>query len=31
MLFVSADILVIYLWQLRRKIRGKPAAPEDAP
>jgi general nucleoside transport system permease protein len=30
-LFVSADILVIYLWQLRRKIRGKPAAPEDAP
>jgi simple sugar transport system permease protein len=30
-LFVSADILVIYVWQLRRKIRGKPAAPEDAP
>jgi general nucleoside transport system permease protein len=30
-LFVSADVLVIYLWQLRRKIRGKPAAPEDAP
>ena len=30
-LFVSADILVIYLWRLRRKIRGKPAAPEDAP
>ncbi len=30
-LFVSADILVIYLWQLRRRIRGKPAAPEDAP
>jgi len=30
-LFVSADILVLYVWQLRRKIRGKPAAPEDAP
>jgi general nucleoside transport system permease protein len=30
-LFVSADILVIYLWQLRRRIRGRPAAPEDAP
>jgi ABC-type uncharacterized transport system permease subunit len=30
-LFVSADILVIYLWQLRRKIRGRPASPEDAP
>jgi general nucleoside transport system permease protein len=30
-LFVSADILVIYVWQLRRKIRGKRAMPEDAP
>jgi general nucleoside transport system permease protein len=30
-LFVSADILVLYLWQLRRRIRGKPAAPEDSP
>ncbi len=30
-LFVSADVLVLYLWQLRRRIRGKPAAPEDAP
>ena len=30
-LFVSADILVLYVWQLRRKIRGKPAAPDDAP
>jgi ABC-type uncharacterized transport system permease subunit len=30
-LFVSADILVIYLWQLRRKIRGKRAMPEDGP
>jgi simple sugar transport system permease protein len=30
-LFVSADILIIYLWQLRRKIRGKRALPEDAP
>jgi len=30
-LFVSADILVLYVWQLRRRIRGKPAAPEDAP
>jgi general nucleoside transport system permease protein len=28
-LLVSADILVIYLWQLRRKLRGKPAAPDD--
>jgi ABC-type uncharacterized transport system permease subunit len=30
-LFVSADILVLYLWQLRRRIRGKRAAPEEAP
>jgi general nucleoside transport system permease protein len=30
-LFVSADVLVLYLWQLRRRIRGKPAAPEEAP
>jgi simple sugar transport system permease protein len=30
-LFVSADILIIYLWQLRRRIRGKRALPEDAP
>jgi ABC-type uncharacterized transport system permease subunit len=30
-LFVSADILIIYLWQLRRKIRGKRALPDDAP
>ena len=30
-LFVSADILILYLWQLRRKIRGKRAAPDEAP
>jgi ABC-type uncharacterized transport system permease subunit len=30
-LFVSADIIVIYVWQLRRKLRGRSAAPEDAP
>jgi general nucleoside transport system permease protein len=29
-LFVSADILVVYLWQLRRKLRRKPAAPPEA-
>jgi general nucleoside transport system permease protein len=29
-LFVSADILVVYLWQLRRKLRRKPAAPQEA-
>ena len=32
-LFVSADILVVYLWRLRRKIRrggGRPAEPEAA-
>jgi len=29
-LFVSADILVIYIWQLRRKLRRKPAAPPEA-
>ena len=29
-LFVSADILVIYLWQLRRKLRRKPAAADEA-
>jgi ABC-type uncharacterized transport system permease subunit len=28
-LLVSADILVIYLWQLRRKLRGRSAAPDD--
>jgi general nucleoside transport system permease protein len=30
-LFVSADILIIYLWQVRRRLRGKRASPEDAP
>jgi ABC-type uncharacterized transport system permease subunit len=30
-LFVSADILVIYIWQLRRRLRGKTAAPDEAP
>jgi simple sugar transport system permease protein len=30
-LFVSADVLVLYLWQLRRRIRGKRALPEEAP
>jgi simple sugar transport system permease protein len=30
-LFVSADILVVYLWQIRRKLRRKPpAAPQEA-
>ena len=29
-LFVSADILVIYLWQLRRKLSRKPAAADEA-
>jgi ABC-type uncharacterized transport system permease subunit len=29
-LFVSADILVVYLWQIRRKLRRKPAAPDEA-
>jgi ABC-type uncharacterized transport system permease subunit len=29
-LLVSADILVIYLWQFRRKLRRKPPAPEEA-
>ena len=29
-LFVSADILVVYLWQIRRKLRRKPATPEEA-
>ena len=28
-LFVSADILVIYLWQLRRKLRRRPPAMPD--
>jgi general nucleoside transport system permease protein len=29
-LFVSADILVVYLWQLRRKLRRKPPVAEEA-
>jgi general nucleoside transport system permease protein len=28
-LLVSADILVVYLWQLRRKLRRRPVAPEE--
>lgn len=28
-LFVSADILVVYIWQLRGKLRRKPLAAED--
>jgi ABC-type uncharacterized transport system permease subunit len=28
-LFVSADILVVYLWQLRGKLRRKPVTPEE--
>jgi general nucleoside transport system permease protein len=28
-LFVSADILVVYLWRLRGKLRRRPAAPEE--
>jgi ABC-type uncharacterized transport system permease subunit len=28
-LFVSADILVVYLWQLRGKLRRKPVAAEE--
>jgi general nucleoside transport system permease protein len=27
-LFVSADILVVYLWRLRRRLRRGPAAGE---
>jgi ABC-type uncharacterized transport system permease subunit len=30
-LLVSADILVVYLWQLRRKIRRRQAVAEDQP
>ncbi|HEX5620046.1 MAG TPA: ABC transporter permease [Solirubrobacteraceae bacterium] len=30
-LFVSADILVVYIWSIRRKLRRKPATPQDAP
>jgi general nucleoside transport system permease protein len=29
-LFVSADILVVYLWQLRRKLRRKPPLADEA-
>jgi general nucleoside transport system permease protein len=29
-LFVSADILVVYLWQLRRKLRRRAAPPDEA-
>jgi general nucleoside transport system permease protein len=29
-LFVSADILVVYLWRLRRGLRRKPGAPAEA-
>jgi general nucleoside transport system permease protein len=29
-LFVSADILVVYLWQLRRKLRRRPPVAEEA-
>jgi general nucleoside transport system permease protein len=29
-LFVSADILVVYLWQIRRKLRRKPTTPPEA-
>jgi general nucleoside transport system permease protein len=29
-LFVSADILVLYLWQIRGKLRRRPPAAEDA-
>ena len=29
-LFVSADILVVYLWQLRRKLRRRSAPPDEA-
>jgi general nucleoside transport system permease protein len=28
-LFVSADILVVYLWRLRGKLRRRPAAPDE--
>jgi general nucleoside transport system permease protein len=27
-LFVGADLLILYVWQLRRKLRGKHAGPE---
>jgi simple sugar transport system permease protein len=30
-LLVSADILVIYLWQFRRKLRRKPAVGDEQP
>jgi general nucleoside transport system permease protein len=30
-LLVSADILVVYLWQFRRKLRRKPAVADDQP
>ena len=30
-LFVSADILVVYLWRLRRGLRRKRGAPTEAP
>jgi ABC-type uncharacterized transport system permease subunit len=29
-LFVSADILVVYLWQIRRRLRRKPPASQEA-
>jgi hypothetical protein len=28
-LLVSADILVLYLWQLRRRLRRKRALPDE--
>jgi hypothetical protein len=29
-LFVSADILVVYLWQLRRKLRRRSGPVDEA-
>jgi simple sugar transport system permease protein len=29
-LFVGADVLILYIWSLRRKVRGKPAGPAPA-
>jgi hypothetical protein len=31
LLFVGADVLVIYVWRLRRKLRRRPAGPAEVP
>jgi hypothetical protein len=29
-LFVGADVLILYIWSLRRKVRGRRAGPSPA-